>query len=99
VFASKQILHSVPGHGKHEGRRAQQRAARKVAMADSTEHVEARRLAVDGLGDQLARESRRVDAVSRGALCEINGRRKATEVRRAPASTQRRGWDRAVPLR
>src|ERR1700735_3854525 len=53
-FALEQILDPVVHHRQHQGRAAQGRAARKVAVRNAGEEIKACGLGGEGFADQLA---------------------------------------------
>jgi hypothetical protein len=68
---------------EHEQRRAQPAPAGEVAVAHLREHVESLRRAVDGLGQQLARQPAQRHALARIAVGEQQVRPEPAEVREA----------------
>src|SRR6185437_15808312 len=79
----KQILQPVVEHPEHQRRPAQQRTARKAAVRNCREHVEAFSRTGDGLGHEFARDAGQSESLAREALQEIDNRRKTPEMRRA----------------
>src|SRR5258708_24513126 len=81
--ALQQIAQPVPQHREHQGRAAQQRAARKIAVRDAREQIEEPGAAGDRFGGQHAGDARERDAVPAESLQVPDMGGQAPEVGRA----------------